>query len=1025
MYKKTIKILLILIIGILFSTTVFADDSLTIISPNYFNEQNNIYDDIHYLENEYLSFKFCSNQNPKDISFEISNEDKTKKIKVYKDYSNENCYYSNYNLQNLTWEKFNLNINYFVNNKNRNIKRNFVKQKESLLINHVIEKDFSKLNDLELSYYLIVLNNLQDKNHEENKNVYDILKNSRNNENKCWEKNDCSPKITSEILRNLKLAGYTLDSRMLDDGKTYLERNIIENPEEFIETDNNEDYELELKIANDFEEDEEIECELIIDGDDDRTYNFDDNSDYNDLTIMKDIENELSFECDNNMDQIDLITYEKKIEDDEYRDKIDYSIDNDDKKNYNEFRYKIELRHEFTNEEIECDLEVDGNSEFENKKFDIDSDSDDLIIQDYFDDEILLDCTQDFDEIKFDVYANPKNIQQYSNENEIYYKINDKDKESYDFEIDFEYDFSSNEEIICTIKTNNDYEKTVTYDEDDLDSGKIQVRNEEASSAIDFSCSKELEKINLRIYDLFERKQVDEEYTNKESFKYTISSDFSDYICIGKGQECDFETSLNVLNTYDGKNIEESSKIEKFIDSFITKDSDQKYVYDTNQIIDTSKYLYYKNNEELTDFLKFNQNNDGSWGDDEDILYSGWAVLGLQKSSSKSEHLEDGKKWIYYNEPQNGWGSIKKNTIAYIAIKEKLKPYLKITPQNIIKNSTTFEIENPTIYNLKDIKITLSDQINEYTSYKQNLGDLLGQEKIEFNITTSKEIYGSKSGELTITGIDGQNKQIELIKLPITIKGKSPFEFSNTNYALIGNNNLVELDIKSKLDQFSYSCNYINPFNKKEETQTITQNTTNLKIINENQQTGLFNFKINCENKENSLNIPINLNITKANKTISITPQSLMLDSYNDFSLNVQNTGDKIEKISIEIGGNYIGLIEPSENKKTLAVNETREIYFTITDAEFIKELPKQAKGSVIIKTQGNYKEEIPILFGANAKSNEGISWIWYLLIGLIAFTIIGLLVWRRHNILSQNNQQNNNNEFTDEDIEIDENIEL
>jgi hypothetical protein len=159
-YTKKIYITIIITIITLFSSSIFAsDDSLKIISPNYFDEQNNIYDDIHYLEKEILTINFCSNEEISDLEIKIECplSDEEISLELFSDYSNKGCYFSNYNLNKSPCDDFKLIANYKENNKEKTLTRTFSKQKQSLLINHVLGLDTDNLNDEELSYYLVVL----------------------------------------------------------------------------------------------------------------------------------------------------------------------------------------------------------------------------------------------------------------------------------------------------------------------------------------------------------------------------------------------------------------------------------------------------------------------------------------------------------------------------------------------------------------------------------------------------------------------------------------------------------------------------------------------------------------------------------------------------------------------------------------------------------------------------------------------------------------------------------------------------
>ncbi|MFW6009196.1 MAG: hypothetical protein ACOCP8_08045, partial [archaeon] len=302
---------------------------------------------------------------------------------------------------------------------------------------------------------------------------------------------------------------------MLEDGEIYIQRNVLEDPDEYIKEDEDEDYELELHII-DYDLDQDIECELKIDNDKEYNYDFDDRSDIDDLRVYRNFDENFEFICDYEIKELDLLVYKENIHDktNDDEDNIEYTLSSYDKNDYSDFMYKIQIEHDFNeDEEIECDFTVDGKEIFENKVFDNDSDIDDLIIKDYFDDEIIFDCDDDFDTLRYDIYAQIKDEKKYPNEEEIEYYLNLDNFDKYDFEINFEYKFLNNEEIECELKIDNNNPQPYTFDEDDVSDNIVTIKNKKASSNIEFECkNKDLKNINLKVYDLFDRKQVDQDY---------------------------------------------------------------------------------------------------------------------------------------------------------------------------------------------------------------------------------------------------------------------------------------------------------------------------------------------------------------------------------------------------------------------------------------------------------------------------------------------------------------------------------
>lgn len=812
--NKILKLLIGFIFIITIVTNIFAaDDTLEIYSPNYFSEQNNVYDDIHYLQNEHLSFKFCTNERVENLNFNLVCPSETKNIAVNDYILSKGCYFSNYNLENISCTDFSLEINYELDNKEKHLKRTFKEQKQSMLINHILGQDYTLLNPIDLSYYLIVLTNLESKESKKSEEIYDILKNVRNNENKCWASSSCKLVDTTLILRNLIMAGYNLNTRLLEDGKIYLERKLInneKNPTKFL-----------IQIENDFKNNSEVDCKLKIDNENQKTYIFDNET----LNLTKQSSNKIEFTCNESVDLISLSIYN-----------------------------------------------LQGN---------------------------------------------------------IY--------------------------------------KTTDY-----------------------------ENVNTLTYDL------------------------DKFACLGESNTCDFTNNLNSLITY-STNIEDSPDVEKYLNSYVETTNEQSYINTGNsKYEDTGKYLYYKSNPEIINYLKFKQNNDGSWGDNsryDKITQTAWSVLGIQKIESSSEYVKDGKKWIYYNEPTTGWGSVEKNTLAYLAIKEQIKPYLKINTKNSIKDNTEFVIENPTIYELKDIKIEFSEDINKYLSYNENIGNLEGENFLVFNVSVDDTFFGKLTGEMTITGIDGKNSKLTLIKIPINIEGPMPFSINEKPYMVSEDFKNIELEIINNIESFNANCNYKNPFNEKNEETNLTELSKSITVLNDDMKTGDFEINMNCKVGETDFNFPLKVNVQKSETNFKIEEEKAIITDITDFKITLTSTSEEKQTITIEIIGDYKNLIEPTETEKIIAANDVREIYFKITNPTLLEALGNNSKSEILIKSQNGYAKKIPIEVNMSSVKKENKSYLLYIVIGIILIFVIVILVLRY--LRSKGNEGNNQNYTNDDETYI------
>ncbi len=791
---------------------------LEIYSPKYFNENNNVHKFINYISPEQLSFKVCLDENSEEISANLVCDNKLINLPLYEFDTEEKktCFFSNYNLENMSCinNEFKFEIKYTLNNKEKSIIRNFKKQKESKLVPNILNQNYKSLNSLDLSYYLLALNLIETPNNIKSNEIYEILKNSRDNLGKCWPNRNCNVEYTSKILVNLFFAGYKLNTRILEDARIYLEQ-------ETMSTSNKQ---------------------------------------------------------------------------------LDYAI---------HFKYNFQN----SSQEIKCNLINDDKSA-----------------------------------VSHNIYDNKKKISSY------------------------------------------------------------------ASSKISITCNETIDEIYLELKGIDGKSIYSDVIKNSKNFVYTIDK----FACIERNGICSYEANLNALLLY-GKNLKNYDLIKKYIDSSIMqKDLNSNLIKSDKDYFEIGKYLYFEKNDDLKNYLKFNQNNDGSWGlsssNNLKIQDTVWSILGLEKSKEIDEYINDAKKWIYYSEPFNSWGNIEANSLAYLAINDQIKAYLRISNFNVIENFENIELENPSTYNLKGITIDFTDNLKNHISFKENLGDLDINKKINFNISLNDFFYGIKSGHMIINSLNNENKLEEIIRIPLTIKGPNPISIKEKqNVSINIEDNKILIPFEKNLNTFNLTCSFVNSLTNNEEKINLNEKLTYIEINNNLIESTLFKLDLNCNMDKISFKFPIELNISIASKSFEIDKDLIKISSYDDFSIKLTNIYSSRQIISFEIEGDLSDLIIINEKEKIIAKDDIRDIYFSINKNIPIENYLNSSQSYLLIKSENSYLTRVPIEISDFETNSNDSYMIWYIALGIFFFLLLFIVIIRFLRANREEDSQSNGAEYEEE----------
>lgn len=539
------------------------------------------------------------------------------------------------------------------------------------------------------------------------------------------------------------------------------------------------------------------------------------------------------------------------------------------------------------------------------------------------------------------------------------------------------------------------------------------------------SCDTIVDEIDFYLFDLDGNMQFHEEYLNKTSFTY----EFEDFACLGIGGSCNYEDSISPLILY-GTDFEKSDLISDYINSKITEDSNERYVNTANLFQDMGKYLYYDDDTDMLNYLKFKQNNDGSWGSGKNsdrVEKTFWSILGIEKNEgSESENVKDAKNWLFENEPTYGWGDIKLNTLSYYSLQDKIKPRLTINKVNNDKGVISFKIANPSVFNINHIEISFSDSISSSVSFSTNIDSLKSEEEGIINVSAN-EVTERSSGYLYVKGYNEKEELLNLISIPLNLEGTLDIQIEKQEWITMGPDDTFFEISPTVLGKGNVTCNYYNPLEFLNSQFTVSNKEPKFKINNNDKEEGNYNFSFDCNLNGVSKIINTTYYIDALTKEFGAEPREFVMDKFKDVEFEIDSLDGESHEITVSVSNVYDSILVPVEEEFTLYPGVTKEVKLIMGDTTFLELLDKsQLEGYVLLQSSSGYELKVPIVtsptdlsLNSGSNNNESYSigqWIFIMVLVLvIAFIALIAFRYRQLKLEEEEQKKTSNNEEDDD----------
>jgi len=396
-----------------------------------------------------------------------------------------------------------------------------------------------------------------------------------------------------------------------------------------------------------------------------------------------------------------------------------------------------------------------------------------------------------------------------------------------------------------------------------------------------------------------------------------------------------------------------------------TERSGEQSIGPRRNITESAIYSYLLDNDDIIAWLRYRQNNEGSWGNGTDmgnVLPTGYALLGLLNRgfNRTNEVIEDAEEWVNEREVDftlnltseyAAWNSTEKNALAFIVLKNNARPIVKTNPLVLMidRESIELEIYNPTTFELADVSFEFSENLEDVLEIEEE-DYIPSYSYIKQTVTKTKAETGNIYGYLYIHNFDK-----ELGKVPVMITNFPKIEITSESEDLLvfGKSTQTNFVISKTGHNFDCTLSWEDDDISSKEDYTITSSSLSVDLTFDSAERVEKTYKgtFDCVSGDYTFELPISQRISRYSEfPFSVSPSTVIvnesgqnsffivenkldesldiemkfLKSSEDFELEQTNAGiDPNNKVNISIFNN----VRPNSN-----VTQTNVIEVTALD---------------------------------------------------------------------------------------------